>query len=65
MVRRAFGAQRTIRVAGGSAKPPILSCSTFCPSALPVKKSRSCEVAWIRHDSFCDSSCGVAALPLI
>jgi hypothetical protein len=39
-------------------EPPFLA---FCPSDLPVKKSRSCEVAWIRQSSFCDSGCVLAA----
>ena len=31
-VRSDFGAQREIRLGGGSAPPPILVCSAFCPS---------------------------------
>jgi hypothetical protein len=34
---------------------------TFCPSDLPVKKSRSLDVARNRHGSFCDSGCKLAA----
>src|SRR3954464_14701324 len=34
--------------------------SPFCPSVLPVK-SCSCEVACVRHGSFCDSGCSLAA----
>jgi hypothetical protein len=37
------------------------SNQTFCPSDLPVKKSRSRRVAWNRYGSFCDSGCGLAA----
>jgi hypothetical protein len=36
-------------------------CSSSRPPVLPVKKSRSREVAWIRHSSFCDWGCGLAA----
>jgi len=36
MARRAFGAQCSIRLTGGSAKPQMLA---FCPSVLPVKIS--------------------------
>ena len=46
--------------AGGSANPNS-RCSPFCPSDLPVKKSRSCEVARSRQGSFCDSGCTSAA----
>jgi hypothetical protein len=54
--------RRCCRPAGGSASPKILaSVSPSRPPVLPVKDSRSYEVAWIRYRSFCDSGCGLAA----
>ena len=41
--------------------PNILASRTSRPPVLLVKKSRSCEVAWIRHRSFCESGCELAA----
>ena len=35
------------------------------PPVLPVKKSRSCEVACVCHRSFCDLGCGLAAKDLL
>jgi hypothetical protein len=45
--------------AGDSASPiPLLALPIFRSSC---EKSRSPEVAWIRHGSFCDSGCNLAA----
>ena len=52
----------SLPIAGGSAKPQTLaSVSSSRPPVLPVKKSRSCEVAQIRHVSFCEVGCELAA----
>ena len=39
----------------------LASVSSSRPPVLPVKKSRSYEVAWIRHESFCERGCDLAA----
>ena len=48
----------SLQTAGGSANPKF---SAFCPSVLPVRKSRSPEVARFRYGSFCEGGCGLAA----
>ena len=63
MVRRAFSAQRANSHAGGSAKPQMLGfASPFCPSDLPVKKSGSCEVVWIRSGDAAIRAPGLALI---
>jgi len=55
-------AKSTLQTAGGSASPKILaSVSSSRPPVLPVKKSRSFEVALSRYSSFCNSGCVSAA----
>jgi hypothetical protein len=58
MARRAIRRATKQQTGGGSANPHFLA---FCHSDLPVKKSRSREVARLRHSSFCDSGCSLAA----
>jgi hypothetical protein len=53
-----FGEQSAAPDRRRQREPPNLA---FCPSDLPVKKSRSTEVARSRYVSFCDSSCDLAA----
>jgi len=50
-----------LQTRGRQRVPQNSRLSPFRSPDLPVKKSRAHKVAWIRHRSFCDSGCGLAA----